>query len=55
MNVNGVTHVISHVYYVPKLKNNLLSIRQLQEKDLSILIQNGSVKSLILKEDRFWK
>jgi len=32
--------VISSVYYVLELKNNLLSIRQLQEKGLSILIQH---------------
>lgn len=38
LNVDGVTHVISYVYYVPKLKNNLLSIRQLQEKGQAILI-----------------
>jgi len=44
LNVNGVTHVISHVYYVPELKNNLLSIGQLQEKGLSILIQNRKCK-----------
>jgi len=29
MVINGITHVISQVYYVPELKNNLLSIRQL--------------------------
>nr|KYP74877.1 Retrovirus-related Pol polyprotein from transposon TNT 1-94 [Cajanus cajan] len=40
MLVNGIIHVITHVYYVPELKNNLLSIWQLQEKGLSITIQN---------------
>ena len=30
--VIGVTHVISHVYYVSELKNNLLSLGQLQGK-----------------------
>ncbi|RDX99778.1 hypothetical protein CR513_17122, partial [Mucuna pruriens] len=44
LNVNGVTHVISHVYYVPELKNNLLSMGQFQEKGLAILIQNGKYK-----------
>ena len=38
MQVNGVTQVIANVYYIPELKNNLLSIRQLQDKGLSILI-----------------
>jgi len=33
--------VITGVYYVPELKNNLLSIGQLQEKGLTILIQHG--------------
>lgn len=37
--VDGMTQVISDVYYVPELKNNLLSIVQLQEKGLAILIQ----------------
>ena len=39
--VSGVTNVISHVYYVPELKNNLLSLGQLQEKGLSINIQHN--------------
>jgi len=30
MVVNGITHVISQVYYVPELKNDLLSIGKLQ-------------------------
>ncbi|CAL8081981.1 unnamed protein product [Prunus armeniaca] len=30
--LNGVNHVVHEVYYVPKLKNNLLSIGQLQER-----------------------
>jgi hypothetical protein len=32
------------VYYVPKLKNNLLSIGQFQEKGLEILIQKWVYK-----------
>ena len=39
MQVNGITQVISEVYYIPKLKNNLLSMGQLQEKGVAILIQ----------------
>jgi len=42
MKVNGLMHIVTHVYYVPKLKNNLLSIGQLQEKGLSIKIQNNT-------------
>jgi len=30
--INNTAHVISDVYYVPKLKTNLLSLGQLQEK-----------------------
>lgn len=42
--VDGITQMISYVYYVPELKNNLLSIGQLQEKGLAILIQAGVCK-----------
>jgi hypothetical protein len=42
--VNGIVQVITNVYYIPELKNNLLSIGQLQEKGLTILIQNGTCK-----------
>lgn len=37
--LNGLTYVINDVYYVPDLKNNLLSIGQLQQKGLSFLFQ----------------
>lgn len=42
--LNGVSHVVTEVYYVPELKNNLLSIGQLQEKGLAILIKGGLCK-----------
>lgn len=35
---------MSDVYYIPELKNNLLSISQFQEKGLAILIQDGACK-----------
>lgn len=43
MNVkmNGVVHIISDVYYIPDLKNNLLSIGQLQERGLTVLFKGG--------------
>jgi len=41
MVVNEIIHVITHVYYVLELKNNLLSIGLLQEKGLIITIQNN--------------
>lgn len=40
----GITQVITDVYNVPALKNNLLSISQLQEKGLAILIKEGTRK-----------
>ncbi|KAB2626152.1 hypothetical protein D8674_017812 [Pyrus ussuriensis x Pyrus communis] len=42
--LNGITHIVHEVYYVPELKNNLLSIGQLQERGLTILIQEGVCK-----------
>lgn len=42
--VDGVTQVISDVFYVPELKNNLLSIGQLQERGLAILIKEGTCR-----------
>jgi hypothetical protein len=44
MEVNGFVHVITKFFYVPDLKNNLLSIGQLQEKGLTVLIQRGICK-----------
>ena len=44
LQLNGVTHIITKVFYVPELKNNLLSIGQLQEKGLVILIHGGICK-----------
>ncbi|RDX74343.1 hypothetical protein CR513_45924, partial [Mucuna pruriens] len=38
---NDTAFLIQNVYYVPKLHKNLLSMGQLQEKGLSILIRNG--------------
>lgn len=44
LQVNGVNHVIQDVYFVPELKNNLLSLGQLQERGLAILIQSGTCR-----------
>jgi hypothetical protein len=38
MEIDGIVHVITEVFYVPDLKNNLLSIGQLQEKGLAVLM-----------------
>lgn len=45
--IHGKTQVITEVYYIPELKNNLISIRQLQEKGLAISIQYGDCKRVI--------
>jgi len=42
--LDGVHHIVTDVFYVPELKNNLLSIGQLQEKGLAILIKSGACK-----------
>ena len=44
LKVNGLSHVVTEVFFVPDLKNNLLSIRQLQEKGLAILIKHDLCK-----------
>lgn len=44
LNINGVQHVVTEVYYVPDLKNNLLSVGQWQEKGLSILMHEGKCR-----------
>ncbi|KAK0606242.1 hypothetical protein LWI29_035571 [Acer saccharum] len=42
MLVNGLVHIITGVFYVPRLQNSLISIGQLAEKGLAILIQRGT-------------
>lgn len=42
--VEGITQVITDVYYIPNLTSNLLSIGQLQEKKLKFIIENGSCR-----------
>jgi hypothetical protein len=37
--VGGIIQVISDMYFIPELKNNLLSIGQLQEKGLTIVFK----------------
>ena len=40
LTLHGVRCTISNVYWVPKLKNNLLSIGQLQEKGVAVLFKD---------------
>lgn len=44
LEINGAIQVVTDIFYVPDLKNNLLSVGQLQERGLSLLIQNGKCK-----------
>ncbi|GAU23238.1 hypothetical protein TSUD_172660 [Trifolium subterraneum] len=37
LQMNGIVQVITGVYFIPKLKNNLLSLGQLQEKNLTFI------------------
>jgi hypothetical protein len=41
LNIEGRIHVITDVYYLPGLSNNLLSIGQLQQKGLTIVFKNN--------------
>ncbi|GAU16794.1 hypothetical protein TSUD_200370 [Trifolium subterraneum] len=44
LHVNGKIQVITSVYYIPELKNNLLSIGQLQMKNLTFVFKNNCCK-----------
>lgn len=44
LTLNGFSYIISDVFYIPELKNNLLSMGQLQEKGLVFVIRNGVCK-----------
>lgn len=44
LNIDGKISVITDVYYLPNLRNNLLSVGQLQEKGLAFLIQDNTCK-----------
>lgn len=43
--LNGVAYVVNDIYYVPELKNNMLSVGQLQEKGLDVLFKRGERKT----------
>lgn len=44
LRINGITQTITEVFYIPDLKNNLLSLGQLQQKNLTIVFQNDTCK-----------
>lgn len=37
----GRIHVIIVMYYIPKLRNNLLSVAQLQQRNITIVLKNN--------------
>lgn len=41
LKIGGITQVVTDVYYVPDLKNNLLSIGQLQEKGFKVVFEDN--------------
>jgi hypothetical protein len=46
LQIAGVTQVITDVFYILELRNNLFSIRQMQEKGVAILTQHGACSLL---------
>ena len=44
LRVQGRTQIVSNVFYVPDLTNNLLSVGQLLEKGLKVVMQKGTCK-----------
>jgi hypothetical protein len=44
LHIEGYTQVFTNVYYLPGLKNNLLSIGQLQQKNLTVIFKNDTCK-----------
>ena len=50
LQVNGRVQIIIGVFSMQELKNNLLSIGQLQERGFNILLQGKSVKFFILRK-----
>jgi hypothetical protein len=44
LKLNGMNHIITDVFYVPELHNNLLSVGQIQEKGLAFLFHVGMCK-----------
>ena len=41
LTLHGVCYTINNVYLVPELKNNLLSVGQLQENEAAVLFKDG--------------
>jgi hypothetical protein len=44
LRINGRIHVISNVYYIPGLKTNLISIGQLQQRNVTVIFKRDECK-----------
>lgn len=44
LQICGTTQVITEVFFIPELKNNLLSIGQLQQKNLTVVFRQDTCK-----------
>ena len=42
--LDGISHLVTDVFYVPELRNHLLSVGQLQEKGLSVLMGSNQCR-----------
>jgi hypothetical protein len=49
--INGKIHVITNVYYIPGLKTNLLSIGQIQQKNVLLCSKMTCAKSIMMRKD----
>jgi hypothetical protein len=43
--INGKVHVVGNVYYLPGLNTNLLSVGQLQQKNVTLVFKNDACKA----------
>ncbi|PNX68295.1 copia-type polyprotein [Trifolium pratense] len=44
LHIQGFTQILTNVYFLPGLKNNLLSIGQLQQKNLTVIFKDDTYK-----------
>ncbi|GAU10241.1 hypothetical protein TSUD_420250, partial [Trifolium subterraneum] len=44
LNIGGKTHIITGVFYIPGLKSNLLSIGQIQQRNVTVVFKNDTCK-----------
>lgn len=44
LKISGSNHIVSDVFFIPELRNNLLSIGQLQDRNITIVIKHGVCK-----------